>query len=240
MKFFEDCCQRNTTVLEKALKELLEEVDGSTKADLSAFADRVEREGQVGMNMRPMVLLDFLQNDRLMNIHEWAAHKSSRSKKSLDDILREKLGPYFDRRIAFDNHFEGGTRFRYGTLSIGGLGPRQYGEYCAVFKHADVMEQCQVGYLKSDSLNNYLTPDLDINEVKLRCECAPESHKHMLATMKHADKLTGEPQERWPEMLCSGDDYVEAVLAGDLSPGNVAAVRISNVDYELYWEHAYK
>ena len=189
--------------------------------------------------MRPMVLLDFLRHDRLLNIHEWAERISTRSGKPATEILREKLGPYHERRMAFDQHFDHGMKFRYGALSIGGLGATRFGEYCAIFKHAEVLAQCEVGYLKGDSLNDYVGPGPGVDEMKLQAECATDASKHFLATTKHIADAASQPRDAWAKMLCSADNYVEVIFQGTLRSGNLGAVRISKLDFELYWECAY-
>ena len=40
-------------------------------------------------------------------------------------------------------------------------------------------------------------------------------------------------------MLCNAADYIEAILHGELMPRNLEAVRISKLDFDLYWEYAY-
>ena len=93
--------------------------------------------------------------------------------------------------------------------------------------------------MRSDSLQRFVALELKINEAKLASECASESHKHMLAAAKHADQVAGSARDHWAQMLYSGEDYVEVILKGDLSPRNLRAVRVSVLDYELYWEYAY-
>jgi hypothetical protein len=142
--------------------------------------------------------------------------------------------------MAFDQHFDGGLEFRYGALNIGGLGAYHFGEYCPVFKHCDVTAQCTIGYLKGDSLNDYTTAEPRVDEAKLGADCAADSHKHMLATLKHAAALTKRSPDEWPQMLCSSHDYVEAIFRGELKSNNLESVRFGKLDFDLYWEYAYR
>src|SRR5258706_10604064 len=70
---FHETCRLNNAAVEAGFEALLVAAAGASKAALTHFADFVKAAGRVGINMRPMVLLDFLNHDRLLNIHEWAS-----------------------------------------------------------------------------------------------------------------------------------------------------------------------
>jgi len=67
---FAETCRANAPNLEKSFEEAIGAADAATSAVLTRFAERIVREGCVGINMRPMVLLDFLNRNYLLNIHE--------------------------------------------------------------------------------------------------------------------------------------------------------------------------
>jgi hypothetical protein len=236
---FHETCRLNNAAIEAGFKALLLAADAASRAALTDFADFVKGAGRVGINMRPMVLLDFLNHDRLLNIHEWASRISARSGKPAEDAIREKLGAFCERRMAFDNHFDGGIEFRYGALNAGGLGAFRYGEYCSIFRHGETLAHCRVGYLKGDSLTDYMTFGPAVDAMKLSSECATDSHKHFLATLKHSSEAATQSPDEWPEMLCGAREYIEAVLNGDLRPQYLETVRIAKLDFDLYWEYAY-
>ncbi len=149
------------------------------------------------------------------------------------------MGDYYDPRIAFDHHFEQGEEFNYGALSIGGLGADRFGEYCVVLDHTSVPTQFQVGYLRGDSLRTYMTDDLTVDEAKLKQECAADSHKPLLATLKHASEVVTIQEDLWPSLVSNHDEYIEAIFTGEMRAGKVKSVRISKTDYELYYNYAY-
>jgi hypothetical protein len=236
---FAEICRANVPQLEKSFEEAIRAADTGTASTLMRFAERIVREGCVGINMRPMVLLDFLNRDYLLNIHEWAERVSARAGKPSVEVLREKLGPYFERRMAFDRHFDRGLEFRYGALNIGGLGAKRFGEYCLVFNHGRIAARCTVGWLKGDSLNHYMTDEPTVDEAKLCADCASDDRKHMLATLKHASELVARRPDDWPRMVCREDCYIEAIVEGSLKPDSLGCVRIGKLDFDLYWEYAF-
>jgi len=141
--------------------------------------------------------------------------------------------------LAFDSFFESGLEFRYGALNIGGLGASRFGEYCAIFHEGPA--GCIHGYLKGDSLNHYMAVGPKVDEDLLRVDCATEALKHMLLTLKHASEATAKPAANWPEMICNADCYAEAIIVqGDLKAARLSCVRIGKVDFDLYFEYAFR
>ena len=231
-------CQENSSRLEDSFNACI--AGAADSATLQSFADKVVQDGQISFNMRPTVLLQFLLSGSHMNIYEWAESISTKSTKDKQAILKEKLGSYYERRLTFDGHFEGGEQFRYGALNIGGTGAEQYGEYCGVTDHSRIGILNEVSYIMGDSLNCYVTTEPKIDEVKLREECAVDTHKHFLATIKHATQVqSSTAPAQWRTMICSGTTYLEVVMRGELRPADIEAVRISQLNYDLYWEYSF-
>jgi len=67
--------ERNQDYLSGCFENLLNGA-GAIRPLLVEFAEVVKEQGRVGVNMRPMVLLDFLGTDEWLNIHRWARRKS--------------------------------------------------------------------------------------------------------------------------------------------------------------------
>ncbi len=110
----------NGPSLESAFKEALSGRAEQERASLSGFSERVERDGRVSINARGAELLAFLKAGQYKNIHQLAKEESGRLGRKPEEILRERLGRYYERRLIFDRHFEHGEQFQYGALSIGG------------------------------------------------------------------------------------------------------------------------
>lgn len=238
MDFFA-VCAANATDLEKDFDRALSGRPDDERNKLNTFASIVQREGRISINMRPTSLLDFLASDRMFNIYEWADHVVRKSRKTKEEILEEKLKDFYEKRMIFDHHFDRGEEFYYGCLNIGGLGTDRYGEYCVILHQASVCAEYEIGYLQGDSLRTYVSDDPVIDEAKLQSECATESHKHLLATIKHEGEILHADENQWPSILCNHDEYMEAIYIGEVLPAHIETVRISKIDYELYWDYAY-
>lgn len=235
---FDTLCDSNTVNIETRYADCLA-VSGTARARLEEFSSQVSAKGAISVNMRPTVLLDFLHSGSHLNIHEWVNRILLHSSKTKAAILQEKLGSYYEKRLAFDGFFDCGELFQYGALTIGGLGPVRYGEYCVVASSVAMRTRGTVGYLLRDSLSAYVTSDAKVDIDAVEKDCAPESRKHYLATIKHSSGLPAMPTDAWATMLCGNDDYVEAIFTGGSTSVDVTTVRIASIDYELYWEYAF-
>ncbi len=153
--------------------------------------------------------------------------------------MRERLGSYYEQRITFDTHFDHGRQFRYGALNIGGLGVTAYGEFATCLDNRSFAAGTELAYLRADSLKTYFRPGPVVDEAILCQDLAPRSHCHVLAVLKLAAVIPLQPALRWPVLLCSRDDYVEAIFTAEVTCQNVSQVRIGRSDYELLFEYAF-
>lgn len=207
----------------------------SPAADLlQEFAAEVAAQGRISINMRPFIAADFVQSGRYDNIHQSVAEAADFSKRSEEELLRERLDTYFTRRIGFDTAFEGGKRFHYGSLNIGGAGTRRYGTICVVLNAAFSASGGLVSYLKTDSLNGYTDANGTVDLARLSCDVATESHRQCLAALKHAGEIESRRGD-WAQMLCNETEYVEAVFIADIRVSSVSEVRLAKSDWQTLW-----
>jgi hypothetical protein len=231
----------NRPSLEERLAGLLSSITATDSARLRKFAEVTAEAGRVSINMPQGTLINFLVSGRHQNLYEWAAERAKCSSKPPDEITREKLGAYYERRMAFDGFFRHGTSFRYGTLNIGGLGCRvPYGEFCLVFKDCLSKNREESAYLRSDTLNTYLLPGCVIDEAAIRTDAAPHSHRHLLAAIKCGLDASKRSEDEWPALLCSERDFIEAIFTGEAAVGDLEAVRMAKADHELYFDYAFE
>lgn len=59
---FHETCRLNNAAIEAGFEALLLAADLASRVALTDFADFVKSAGRVGLDMRPMVLLDFLNS----------------------------------------------------------------------------------------------------------------------------------------------------------------------------------
>ena len=189
--------------------------------------------------MRPLVLRKLIEGDAYMNVHGVAREESGRSGTSEDGIRREKLNEYHDRRIAFEASFTQGREFRYGALNIGGIGTDKYGELCAVLSPDWTDVHKSIAYLRSDSLRHYVTRDCSVKLDTLRRDVATGDSRHCLAALKHGDRIADLAVGDWAMLVCSSEEYIEAVFVGDVTRDDFVEVRISKDEYDRLWESTF-
>lgn len=228
------------------IEELRAELPEGERGALDRFTDRALRDGRVAINMRQSVLSSFLATATYQNVYDWAKARARRSTKTEDAILRERLGAFYDRRVAFDRAFEGGERFRYGALNIGGAGATSYGSFCAVIGERAPAELFDVAYLPGDSLKTYLHAACDdpgravVDADAIQRDAAPHVNRHHLAALKHGRGVCASPEPRWPSLLSSATDYIEALFVGDLRPSDLQCVRMARSDHDVYFAYAFE
>ncbi|HWY20210.1 MAG TPA: hypothetical protein VNX26_03260 [Candidatus Acidoferrum sp.] len=201
------------------------------KASIDGLVDEVRAKGRVSTNMRRTGLAAFLSSGKHLNIYEFAAAEAGRTGEAIDASLRRLLGKYYERRMAYDALFVGGKGFRYGALNIGCAGTTRYGDFCLVAKSAYSDSALELAYLKSDSLNDYMSPGPMLNEPALRSDLATESHRQFLAATKEGDRTFAVAREEWPSILCDSSSYIEATFTGQFTPSDLQEVRMSTSDY---------
>ncbi len=215
--------------------ESMRDAMGVAAPKLEQFVMTVQSEGRLAVNLRPTVLLRFLTlAGEYHNIYEWADELERKSGQPRDELLRLRLGDYYDRRMAFDRFVGQGERLRYGALNLGGLGAIHFGAYCLVFGELFAARLAELAYLWADSLKTYLLPGCVVDEVGLRRDACPHSHRQLLAALKHGLEAARLAEELWPALVCSRQGFIEAVFVGSPTPGDLQAVRMEQLDYELY------
>jgi len=204
---------------------------------LGRFAERIQQEGQVSINMKPSDLNGFLSIGTYQNTHEWANAMAGLSGRPAAEILKEKLGSLYPKRMAFDRHFDQGRQFCYGALYLVGVGVTHYGDYCVVLSDRLFSGRREIAYLRSDSLFTYTRTETEVDEEAVQREAAPHSHKHLLAAIKHAVEICRCAETAWPGILCSNSGYIEAIFVAQTTPSSVEVVRIARQRYyELFHE----
>jgi len=207
-------------------------------AAMIAFTDLIRTAGRISINMRPWVLSRFLSRGHYQNIYDWAAEIAALCGRPRDALLAEKLGSYLTARRTFDDAFADGLCFRYGALNVGGAGPSRYGQFCIVARPEYPDDGRGAVYLAGDSLSLYITPQDGLREDRLRQDATPQTHCHCLALLKHHGDLD-RPADAWPFLLCSDDDYLEAIFVAPFTPAQVQEVRIAAAEQQTLWELAF-
>jgi len=197
--------------------------------DTVAVAARVHADGRASVNRRPEALLGFLNAGRMLNQFEFAEQRAREQGRDVDDVLRQSLGRFYTRRIAFEGAMGGGQRFYYAAMNIGGLGSPHYGPYCVVLRQGPSASQPHEPlWVREDSLKGpWWTTDDALDEPSLSQGVATPPQGHVLTALKLTDAGSPGPEPGWSERVCNHDEYVEALLTTAPVVGDTVAVRAS-------------
>lgn len=217
----------NIASLETRLTECLAGMEPDSAQAVQRFAQWVEEYARIAVNMRIPVLVELLEGRPHHNIYEWAQEMSPLAGKTVDELLGERLGPFYDRRLAFDDAFDDGRRFRYGALNGGGTGLDSYGAWCVVLRSKPEQAACWQG----DSLAS------DVNHIA-RCAIA-YSHRHSLVAAERAGSAATSVAGRWPALILSGKAYFEVVFLDPIDLAAIDAVRVAHSTYQELWNLAF-
>jgi hypothetical protein len=229
----------NTKRLETDFDRLASSLSTAESGQLQAFVARVQQDGRVSMNLRPMAMVSFLIFDWYQNIYQWAALRAEESSKRVDEIVRERLAEFAAGRAAFDAFFERATEFHYGALSIGGPGVGCFGEYCLVLASAPFDGLREIAWLPGDTLKLYFGGG-KLDETSICRDLAPNSHRHILAAIKHVRDVSKVSEADWPVMLCSTSDFVECIFIAPVTVSSVEVVRMERERYDELFEFAFE
>lgn len=218
----------NTAALETRLNECLEKLEQSSVLAVQGFAQWVEEHARVAINVRIPVLVELLEGRPHRNIYEWAEDMARLSGKTTDELLRERLGPFYDRRLAFDDSFKLGRRFRYGALNGGGAGLDSYGAWCVVLAGQEFQ---QAACWQGDSL------DSDAQSIAGRA--VAYSHRHRLVAAEQSERAATSDSGLWPMLLLDGKEYFEVVFVEPVTLATIGAVRVAHGTYRTLWDLAF-
>ncbi len=231
-----EIASENARGLADRFRELEERTDDADRATVRRFAEWVDADGRVAVNMRPSVLARLVTAGKHLNVYEWADEQSAKLGGTPDDFLRARLKDWYTRRLSFDSRFSEGRAFRYGALNAGGVGTEKYGEFCAVFVSEFGVTDGDCVFVKADSLLTYMRSETDVDEDALRCDVSPHAHRHHLTALKHAGILLQTPEPRWPTMVCAGNEYIEVIFTAAIESRSIDNVRIRDRDYQGFFE----
>ncbi|MBF0175040.1 MAG: hypothetical protein HQL83_16610 [Magnetococcales bacterium] len=211
-----------------ALEQQFAAQSAGTSTNATALRDMsalVFSTGNVTVNMRIDVMNQFFATEHMTNIYEWAKEHSLRHGRTQEELLREKLGRWYEQRVKFDEAFIDGNQFRYGALNIDSLGPSKFGDLCVVIKEP-FWDDHPVAYLKGDSLKTFMDSHHNLLEDRLRVSVSSKDRRHQMMALKHSPHLTQWEKKDWPRKVCSTDEFVEAIFVKSFTSSQIQEVRI--------------
>lgn len=217
-------------------------VAGLPEAEAAAvreFAAWVEAEGLISINDHLCIVVELLTRGRYQNTYEWAKDQASLTGQAVEDILRRRLGGFYDRRVAFDNTFKDGETFRYGALNAGGAGLPKYGSYCLVLARAFQNALPQIAYLPGDSLTVCFSADGQLDQAAVERCATPHAHRHEMVALHRAGEAPVTPKAEWPKLVLGAGRYFEAVFVGEVTLQALNCVRVPRSEYDRKWDRTF-
>lgn len=226
-----------------AVQEAFDSAAASMPTDQAAllreFAAWIEAEALVSINVKLFVIVEFLNGGRYQNTYEWAQEQARLSGRCAEDIMRERLHKFYDKRVAFDRAFNSGEQFRYGALNGGGAGLPEYDPYCAVLTRDFQTSLTHIAWLPGDSLKICFAADDSLDTTVVESRTAPDTHRHLLAATERASEVPPADKRDWAGLVASPGRYFEAVFLGDVSLNTVKCVRVLKTEYDRMWDMAF-
>ncbi|MBM4083794.1 MAG: hypothetical protein FJ272_03310 [Planctomycetes bacterium] len=199
---------------------------------IEEFAAYVLANGRISVNMRPSTLADVLHGKALQNMYEHAQEMAALSGREVASVLRERLGEYHDRRLAFEDSFESGRQFRYGALNTGGAGCVKFGIFCILLKPEYAEPEKPLAYVMGDSLTEYTDATGKVDLERLSKDVSTHSHRQYLAAAKHVNVLENVEQHQWAALVCGDSGYIEAIFLETVTCQSFVEVRIQAEEYD--------
>ena len=229
----------NANAVHAAFESVVASLPSEQAALVRDFAVWVEAVTLISVNVKLLVIVEFLNGGRYQNTYEWAQEQSRLSGRSAEDALRERLHEHYEKRVTFDRAFKHGEQFRYGALYGGGAGLPEYDPYCVVLARNFPISLTDIAYLPGDSLKICFAADGSFDPTVIESQSAPHTHRHLLAAKERASEVPLANRNGWPELVASPGRYFEVVFIGDLSLESVEYVRVLKTEYDRMWDMAF-
>jgi hypothetical protein len=226
----------NGPAIQAAFESAVANLPESEAAAAREFAAWVEAEGLISVNMRLYVVVELLNGGRYQTMCEWAKEHARLGGQDAEDLLRRRLGPFYDRRVAFDRAFEDGEGFKYGSLNTGGAGTARYGSYCVILGRSFDGLPDRAAYLPGDSLTVCFGPEGRFDEAAVERHASPHSHRGRMVALRRAAAMFLTARQDWPKLVCSPDQYFEAIFIDEVTLQAIGCVRVPKSEYDRMWE----
>ena len=206
-------------------------VQSSADIPLLEFAQWALENSSISINAHLPVISELLNGRQYQNIYDWASEQEHLSGRMEEDILRERLGCWFERRVEFDAYLLNGRLLRYGAMNAGTIGLRQYAPYCVVLTRAFQDGLSEVAYWGGDSLEICFSVDGIFDDQVITQRIAPHSHRHFMVAVERSAEVTND-QWTWPKIVASDDHYFEAAFVGEVLLKSLECVRVLGSEYD--------
>jgi hypothetical protein len=129
------------------------------------------------------------------------------------------------RREAFEDLWEHGREFVYGSVNAGNMGAEKFGSYCLVSQDPSREPGDALAVFPSDSAQRYTKAPATVDETRAVTEVTAWEDRADLALAERAHAVDSD-EGKWSDVICSRDRYLEVVWTPPPRLDVLAEVRI--------------
>ena len=229
----------NAAAVQTAFESTIAALPEKQARVMDEFASWVEAEALISINVKLYVIVEILAGRCYQNTHEWAREQSRLSGRNAEELLRERLREFYERRVAFDRACISGESFRYGALNAGGAGLVEWDPYCAVLTRDFQTSLSDIALLPGDSLRICFGSDGSLNTGVIQSRAVPYTHRHWMVAKERANELHSTRRIDWAGLVLSPRRYFEVLFTDNVSLQAVHCVRVLKTEYDRKWEMAF-
>ena len=222
---------QNARKIENQFKLIKNNYSNEEKVVLEAFLDFVEKNWCISINLKPSEVTGFLISGKYKNMYQVIEEdlKELRRERgtniSKEKAAKNRIGPFYEKRKIFENRFKNSARFIYAAFNIGGLGLKKYGDFSLIIHQKKIEKLSSCAFLKKESIT-YIENN-GLNTAQLKKDTADRETVHFLAAIKNEEKVQVTSAKEWPNIVCSKNDYMEAVTTDEISPAHIDTLRVN-------------
>jgi hypothetical protein len=235
---------QNARRIENQFKVIKNNYRDEEKVVLETFLDFVEKSWCISINLKQSEVTGFLISGKYKNMYQVIEEdlKELRGERGIniskEEAAKNRMGFFYEKRKIFENQFKDSDRFIYAAFNIGGLGLKKYGDFSLIIHQKKVERLSSCVFLKKESIG--YVENNGLNTAQLKKDTADRETVHFLATIKNEEKIRVTIAKEWPKIVCSENDYIEAVTADEISPGHIDTLRVNKEAYDMYFDYLYK
>ncbi|GEM_PF-2560257 len=231
----------NSTQIADRFNEIKNKSNTEEKTILENFADFVKENWGLSINLKKSELISVLVSETYKNMYRVIEDDANELKQklgitiSIEETAKKSMGTFYEPRKIFEDSFVGGNHFLYSALNIGGMGLKKHGRSFSIIIHqSNVSEFPNCAFLKDESIRYIENGKPNIG--RLSNDTSDRQTIHLMTAIKNKKSLLETKKENWPGMVCSEENYIEAITPGEIPIKCINTVRIAKQDDDWYYD----
>lgn len=181
---------------------------------------------EAATNVDAFKVVEYDRARRVLDARSYFVAKCGDAQLGADEFDAAQ-GPWLVRRQAFEDLWTHGRSLVYAALSVGGMGTEgRYGPFCLVLDVEREKPEA-LALFPGNTAERYTDATGRLDEALAQGEVVGWPERAHVVVIERAEEATGQPEDRWPEVVCRPDRFIEVVLGPrvPLAAVNEARVR---------------